>query len=178
MEEEEQISIWTKMVVPCISPCIDMHCDLSYKSIVWILVLWCTLLLMHDAFQVISFKMLGYVIQTLSLYKCHRHEMILCNFLEDSYRSSYTFWNQAPIVDNKLSKIWVCAAFVTHLFTPISSSGDPQFQVDLQLRSPNSQFSPKKLKSSPNRLKSSPNISMTHKGNPKLPKNQPKWAQN
>ena len=31
----------------------------------------------------------------------------------------------------------------------------PQFQVDLQLRSPNSQFSLKKLKSSPNRLKSS-----------------------
>ena len=34
-------------------------------------------------------------------------------------------------------------------FSHWSSSGDPQFQVDLQLRSPNSQFSPKKLKSSP-----------------------------
>ena len=29
---------------------------------------------------------------------------------------------------------------MTHLFTPISSSGDPQFQVEMQLRSPNSQI--------------------------------------
>ena len=33
---------------------------------------------------------------------------------------------------------------MTHLFAPISSYDDPQFQVDLQLRSPNSQFSPQK----------------------------------
>ena len=39
--------------------------------------------------------------------------------------------------------IWVCAPFMTHLFTPISSSGNPQFQVNLQLWSPNSQCSPK-----------------------------------
>ena len=29
-----------------------------------------------------------------------------------------------------------CAPFMTNLFTPISSSGDPQFQVNLQLRCP------------------------------------------
>ena len=45
-----------------------------------------------------------------------------------------------------LEVIWVCAAYKTHLFTLISSSGDPQFHVNLPLRSPNSQFSPKKLK--------------------------------
>ena len=50
--------------------------------------------------------------------------------------------------------IWVCAAYMTHLFTLISSSDDPQFHVNLQLRSPNSQFSPKEFKSL-NRLKSS-----------------------
>ena len=32
--------------------------------------------------------------------------------------------------------IWVCAAYKTHLFTLISSSGDPQFHVNLPLRSP------------------------------------------
>ena len=48
-----------------------------------------------------------------------------------------------------------CALFMTHLFTPISSSGDPQFQVNLPLRSPNFQYSPKKIKSRLNRLKSS-----------------------
>ena len=72
--------------------------------------------------------------------------------------------------------IWVCAAFMTHLFTPIYSSGDPQFQVDLQLRSPNSQFSPKKFKSSPNnRLKSSRNISMTSKSSPNELEISPKF---
>ena len=34
----------------------------------------------------------------------------------------------------------------THLFTPISSSGDPHFQVNLQLRGLNSQFRPKRSK--------------------------------
>ena len=44
-----------------------------------------------------------------------------------------------------LEVIWVCAAYKTHLFTLISSSGDPQFHVNLPLRSPTSQFSPKKF---------------------------------
>ena len=41
---------------------------------------------------------------------------------------------QAQELHSHWEVIWVCATFMTHLFTPIYSSGDPQFQAQIGLK--------------------------------------------